>query len=33
MDAAFRGGDSEMAQNAKKAQGAADFNAAKFGKR
>ena len=33
MDAAFRGGDSEMADQAKKAQGSADFNAAKFGKR
>ncbi len=33
MDAAFRGGDSEMADTAKKNQGAADFNSAKFGKR
>ena len=33
MDTAFRGGDSEMADTAKKNQGAADFNAAKFGKR
>ncbi len=33
MDAAFRGGDSEMADTAKKNQGAADFSGAKFGKR
>lgn len=33
MDTAFRTGDSEMADTAKKNQGAADFNAAKFGKR
>lgn len=33
MDAAFRSGDSEMADTAKKNQGGADFNAAKFGKR
>jgi uncharacterized protein YukE len=32
MDAAFREGEQNLAQNAKKAQGAADFNAAKFGK-
>lgn len=33
MDTAFRGGDTEMADTAKKNQGAADFNSAKFGKR
>lgn len=33
MDTAFRGGDSEMAQTAKKNEGAADFSGAKFGKR
>ena len=33
MDTAFRGGDSEMADTAKKNQGAADFDGAKFGKR
>ncbi len=33
MDTAFRGGDTEMAETAKKNQGGADFNAAKFGKR
>jgi hypothetical protein len=33
MDTAFRGGDSEMADTAKKMQGAADFDGAKFGKR
>ncbi|MEU4191510.1 hypothetical protein AB0E69_06410 [Kribbella sp. NPDC026611] len=32
MDTAYRQGEQDMAQNAKKAQGAADFNAAKFGK-
>lgn len=33
MDTAFRTGDTEMADTAKKSQGSADFNAAKFGKR
>jgi hypothetical protein len=33
MDAAFRGGDTEMADTAKKNQGSADFSGAKFGKR
>lgn len=33
MDTAFRSGDSEMADTAKKNQAGADFNAAKFGKR
>ncbi|MGW6281794.1 hypothetical protein [Kribbella sp. NPDC055071] len=32
MDQAYRQGDQDLAQNAKKAQGAADFNSAKFGK-
>ena len=33
MDSAFRTGDTEMADTAKKNQGGSDFNAAKFGKR
>ncbi len=33
MDAAFRTGDTEMADTAKKNQGAADFTGARFGKR
>ncbi|MEV5961384.1 hypothetical protein AB0L70_06435 [Kribbella sp. NPDC051952] len=33
MDTAFRGGDTEMADTAKKNQGAADFDGARFGKR
>jgi|SRR5688500_2618846 hypothetical protein len=33
MDAAFRTGDTEMADTAKKNQGTANFDAAKFGKR
>jgi hypothetical protein len=33
MDAAFRSGDSEMADTAKKNEGSADFSGAKFGKR
>ena len=33
MDAAFRGGDTEMADTAKKNQGGADFDGARFGKR
>jgi uncharacterized protein YukE len=32
MDQAYRQGDQDLAQNAKKAQGGANFNAAKFGK-
>jgi hypothetical protein len=33
MDVAFKSGDSEMADTAKKIQGSANFDAAKFGKR
>jgi hypothetical protein len=33
MDAATRTGESEMAQAAKKSESAANFDAAKFGKR
>ncbi|HZX03891.1 hypothetical protein [Kribbella sp.] len=33
MDTAFRTGDSDMAQTAKKNEGAADFDGARFGKR